>query len=126
MPAKAVTQCTKSEWRAIVQHARAAVPPPAGWTIRFYHSRAMNDNADCNVQQDKKLITIRVRVGFSHDYTKELVAHELAHALAWQHAPHVFASNHDEAWAQAYMALRVSLVGAKYARVYHAMFTDRD
>ncbi len=121
---KPVRQCTESEWKRITQEARAVVPPPAGWTLRFYFSRTMDHPGDCAVSFEKKEIVVRVRRGYSPEYTRELVAHELAHALAWQHSPHVFSADHDSSWAQAYISLRIALVGAKYAKIYDGMFTD--
>ena len=123
---KPITQCTDGEWKAIVQHARAVCPPPAGWTYRIYRTRAMGDAAGtCLVDREKKVITIKIGKGYSEPYTRDLMAHELAHALAWQHSPHVFAADHDETWAQCYLHLRNALTAVKFAKIYNAMHTDR-
>jgi hypothetical protein len=123
---KPITQCTDTEWREIVQHARAVCPPPKGWRYRMYRSASLKDaHATCLVRFDRKLITIKVGRGYSEPYTRDLVAHELAHALAWQHSPHVFAADHDETWAQCYVQLRHALVAVKFAKIYNAMHTDR-
>ena len=125
---KPITQCTAAEWKDIVQHTRAVCPPPKGWKYRFIWSAALRKTdaaATCHVDAEKKVITVKVAKGYCEAYTRELMVHEMAHALAWQHSPHVFASDHDETWAQAVQHLRTALVAAKYAKIYDAMHTDR-
>lgn len=123
---KPVTQCTDKEWKTLCQQVRAMCPPPTGWKLRLYRSKSIEHYGDCTVEEAKKQIVIRIRHGLSLGHTYEIVTHELAHAYAWQHSPHVFSANHDASWAQTFVALRVALVGAKYAQVYNAMHTDRD
>lgn len=119
-------QCTDAEWKQIQRDLRAVCPPPSGWSWRFYRSRALKDSATCSLDFKKKEIVIKVRRGYCEEYTRELVAHEAAHGLAWQHSPHIFAANHDQTWAQVFIPLRAALIAAKYGQLYHAMFTDRD
>lgn len=121
---KPVVQCTEKEWRELRQLVRATCPPPAGWSLVLSRSKTLEDLGTCSVMFDKKRIVIRIRHGLSYEHTCEIMTHELAHAYAWQHSPHVFAKDHDETWAQTFITLRVSLVGAKYAKVYNALHVD--
>lgn len=119
---KPVTVCTESEWKYLVQKARALCPAPTGWTLRLYRSRSLRDClGDAEVNEKTRTVIIRVAHGLSYDHTLEVLIHELAHAYAWQHSPHVFATDHDVTWATIFVQLRVALVGAKYAQVYAAL-----
>lgn len=107
---------------------RACCPPPAGWRFDFYWSSRLlqgPDDATCERDAERHRFVIRVARGYSRGYTEELLCHEVAHALAWSDAPHVFARDHGTAWAQAYYHLRVAMRAAKYAEVYASFYRDR-